>query len=397
MRRYTIYFGNGFLLLVLVFVFFYLKPKRDVALASLSQKDPASKHVATFTTENTSQSPAKDGNYETIHASNRVLKAELQTLKSRLSQNSDREATLRLLREFTQKAFLTNPDEAAATLLEFLRSGEDLATNLGFIVGESGLDEWPSVRAFLLDLLGKIDPEMASQYALDSVIPAKSSTVEYAISLQILWNHGGAEKSTPELTQAWIGLLHQPDWAAQPDASWMESLDFASRIPDAMPEFLKASTEWLSRPREASGKAETAEMVLERMMIRNPEETLSALMENSHWLSEGRGPAVRASLFARVDASDPEQALSLKNYLLHLKPEEKEADSFYQAFPCHNYGVAPGLSGQPDIPGAEEIQKMLHADLILLHAFENDPSVAMHRPWIGQAMDKIREVLGPKD
>jgi len=191
-------------------------------------------------------------------------------------------------------------------------------------------------------------------------------------------------------------LLKKADWSARPDPAWLESLDFASRIPEATPEFLKASTDWLGRPQEASGKAEAAEIVLERMMIRHPEETLNALLENTQWMNEGRGPAVRASLFARVDVIDPGQVLSLKSYLQSLQPGGKEADSFYEAFPCHNYGVAPGLSGQADIPGAGDIQNMLHADLVLLQGWKNDPSMVVHRLWFDQAIEKIREILGPK-
>jgi hypothetical protein len=190
-------------------------------------------------------------------------------------------------------------------------------------------------------------------------------------------------------------LLEKADWSARPDAAWLESLDFASRIPESTPQFLKASTEWLSRPKEASGKAEAAEMVLERMMIRHPGETLRALLENTQWMNEGRGPSVRASLFARADVADTGQALSLKTYLQHLQPNGEEAEFFYQAFPCHNYGVAPGLSGQPDIPGTGDIRNMLHADLVLLQAWKNDPSIVVHRPWIDQAIDKIRAILGP--
>ena len=396
MRKSAIYFAVGLLLLLLVLAVFHLWQKKESAPLSVDAKNQTSNHG----TVSLSKDSAKDlGNEEdkiVLHAPDPVLKAELQALKNRLVQKPDRETVLRLLREFTQKAFASNPDGGAAALMEFLRSGEDLSTSLGFVVGEAGLDEWPTLRAYLLDLLGKIDPEMASRYALERVIPAKSSTVEYAVSLQILWNDSGAEKPTPELTQAWIGLLEKPDWSARPDAAWLESLDFASRIPEATPEFLKASTEWLGRPNEASGKAEAAEIVLERMMIRHPGKTLRALLENTQWMSEGRGPSVRASLFARADVADSGQALSLKSYLQHLQPEGKEADSFYQAFPCHNYGVAPGLSGQADIPGAGDIQNMLHADLVLLQAWKNDPSMAMHRSWFDQAISKIRAILGPK-
>jgi hypothetical protein len=396
MKRSTIYLGVGLLLLFLVWAAFRQSQKQEAASRTLDPKNQTSKPGAVSLSNDPEKDLGKEEGKIVLHAPDPALKAELQTLKSRLAQKPDRETVLRLLREFMQKAFSANPDTPAAALLEFLRTGEDLSTSLGFVVGEAGLDEWPTLRAFLLDLLGKIDPEMASRYALQTVIPAKSSTVEYAVSLQILWNHGGAEKPTPELTQAWLGLLKKADWSARPDPAWLESLDFASRIPEATPEFLKASTDWLGRPKEAFGKAEAAEIVLERMMIRHPGETLSALLDNTQWMNEGRGPAVRASLFARADVTDSGQALSLKSYLQHLQPDGKEAGSFYEAFPCHNYGVAPGLSGQPDIPGAGDIQNMLRADLVLLQGWKNDPSMVVHRPWFDQAIEKIRGILGPK-
>ena len=396
MRKSGIYFGAGLLLLLLVWVVFRQSQKQEATTRPVDPKNQTSKHGTASLPKDSPRDFGKEEDKIVLHAPDPALKAELQALKSRLAQKPDRETVLRLLREFMRKAFSSDPDAAAAALLEFLRSGEDMLTSLGFVVGEAGLDEWPTLRAFLLDLLGKIDPEMASRYALETVIPAKSSTVEYAVSLQILWNHGGAEKPTPELTQAWLGLLKKADWSARPDPAWLESLDFASRIPEATPEFLEASTDWLGRPKEASGKAEAAEIVLERMMIRHPGETLSALLENSQSMNEGRGPAVRASLFARADVTDSGQVLSLKSYLQHLQPDGKEADSFYEAFPCHNYGVAPGLSGQPDIPGAGDIQNMLHADLVLLQGWKNDPSMVVHRPWFDQAIEKIRGILGPK-
>jgi len=330
-----------------------------------------------------------------IHPPDPALQAELNVLRQQLKQKPDREKGLRLLRDFMARMLAANPDRAAATLLQFLRSGEDEATGLEFAVGEAGLAEWPSLRAFLLDLLGKIDPELASRYALEAVIPAKTSTAEYAVSLQILWNHGGAEKPTPELTQAWLGLLQKPDWAARPDAAWVESLDFASRIPEATPQFLAAATPWLARPGEAAGKAEAAEMALERMMIRHPEETLAGLLQNPQWMDEGRGPAVRATVFARVDATDAEQVSSLKTYLQSLPADGKEAVAFYRAFPCHNYGVAPGLSGQPDLPGAVEIEERLRADLAMLEAWRSDPAMASHRAWVEEALKRVQATLGP--
>jgi len=285
-----------------------------------------------------------------------ALRAELENLRSRLAQKPDREEVRRILRAWADKILAGDPDRAAAALLEFLRSGQDEPTGLEFLVGEGGLEEWPSLRAFLLDLLGKVDPEEAARYARAKVIPAKNSTVEYAVSLRILWNHGGAQEASPELTQAWLGLLQKPDWSVRPGAAWMESLDFAGRLPAALPVFVGAATEWLAAPAASEGKAEAAQLALERSARNHPVETMGTLMQNPAWLSQGRGPGIRASLFARADLADTKQAEILDRYLSSLDPASPEATAFSKAFPYRKFSVSPGLSGFPDLQTPEEIR-----------------------------------------
>ena len=291
-----------------------------------------------------------------IHPPDPALQAELEKLEKFLAARPDREPLLRFLGDFTAKFLTADPDKASTTLLAFLRSGQDLPTGLDFVIGEGGLEEWPSLRAFLLDLLGKVDPEDAARYARAEVIPAKNSTVEYAVSLRILWNHGGAQEASPELTQAWLGLLQKPDWSVRPDAAWMESLDFAGRLPAALPAFVAAATDWLGNPAASGGKAESAQLALERSTRNHPVETLSTLLQNPAWLSQGRGPGIRASLFARVNLADSSQAEILNRYLLSLDPGSREAMAFAKAFPYRKFSVSPGLSGFPDLQTPKEIR-----------------------------------------
>jgi hypothetical protein len=355
MKRSAIYLGVGGLLFLLLWLVFHQSQKQEATPRSVGSKNQALKDGTASHLGDTTKDLGKEEDKIVLHAPDPVLKAELQALKSRLAQKLDRETVLRLLREFTQKAFSANPDAAAAALLEFLRAGEDLSTSLGFVVGEAGLDEWPTLRAFLLDLLGKIDPEMASRYALDTVIPAKSSTVEYAVSLQILWNHGGAEKPTPELTQAWLGLLKKADWSARPDPAWLESLDFASRIPEATPEFLKASTDWLADPENVVERVGAVDLALERMAVQQPVAIMEVLVRDPSLLSLGRGIYQRSQIFARASLNDSQQQKLLAAYLERLDPKSQEADLFFSAFPCHNFSVSPGLSGQPKVNSSREI------------------------------------------
>lgn len=385
------YFGAGLLFLLMVWVVFNQSQKQEGTARSVDAKNQTSNHgTASLPSDPPNDLEKKEGK-TVLHTPDPALKAELQTLKSRLAQKPDRETVLRLLREFTLKAFAANPDAAAAVLLEFLRSGEDLSTSLGFVVGEAGLDEWPTLRAFLLDLLGKIDPELASRYALDTVIPAKSSTVEYAVSLQILWNYGGAEKPTPELTQAWLGLLKKADWSTRPDPAWLESLDFASRIPEAMPEFLQASTEWLADPENVFERVGAVDLALERMAIQQPVGVMDALLRDPSLLSLGRGIYQRSQIFARASLNDSMQQKLLAAYLERLEPTSQEAELFFSAFPCHNFTVSPGLSGQPKVNSSREIIASDRGALQWWQSQSSAPWATKHQSEWAETLTKIRK------
>ena len=393
MRRGAIYFGAGLVLLLLVWVVLQESQKQEGTGRPVNAKNQTSNHGTASLPKYSSKDLGKEEDKIVLHVPDPALKVELQALKSRLRQKMDRETVLRLLREFMQKAFTSNPDAAAAVLLEFLQSGEDLSTSLGFVVGEAGLDEWPTLRAFLLDLLGKIDPEIASRYAMDTVIPAKSSTVEYAVSLQILWNHGGAEKPTEELTQAWLGFLKKADWSVRPDPAWLESLDFASRIPEATPEFLKASTDWLADPENVVERVGAVDLALERMAVQQPVEIMEALVRDPSLLSLGRGIYQRSQIFARASLNDSDQQKLLAAYLERLDPESQEADLFFSAFPCHNFSVSPGLSGQPKVNSSREI---IASDRAALQWWQNQRGTtwaSKHPSEWAKTRTKIRKII----
>ena len=393
MRRSAIYFGLGGLLLLLLWVVFHQLPKEETAPRSIGSKNQALKDGTALPSKDSTKDLGKEEDKVVLHAPDPVLKAELQTLKSRLAQKPDRETVLRLLREFMQKAFSSNPDAAAAALLEFLQSGEDEMTGLDFIVGEAGLDEWPTLRAFLLDLLGKIDLDAASQYALANIIPFKKSTPEYAVSLQILWNYGGAEEPSPDLTAAWLGLLQKADWAAKPDAAWLESLDFASRIPEAMPEFLKASTEWLADPENVVERVGAVDLSLERVAVQQPVVVMKALIADSSLLGKGRGVYQRSQIFARANLNDAGQQRLLVAYVKGLDPTSREAELFFDQFPCHNFSVGPGLSGQPQLQSSRDVIQSDRAALVWLESQSNSVWVQKQPDRWRNAVQKLRQMV----
>jgi len=392
MKRGAIYFGSGLLLLLLGLAVFHLWQKEKGTPQSVNPKNQALKDGTASLPNDPPKDLGKEEDNIVLHAPDPVLKAELQALKSRLAQKLDRETVLRLLREFTLKAFSANPDTAAAALLEFLQSGEDLSTSLGFVVGEAGLEEWPSLRAFLLDLLGKIDLDAAAQYALANIIPFKKSTPEYAVSLQILWNDGGAEEPSPELSAAWLGLLQKADWSARPDAAWLESLDFASRIPEATPEFLKASTDWLADPENVAERVGAVDLALERMAVQEPVAVMEALLRDPSLLSLGRGIYERSQIFARVSLNDSKQQKLLATYLERLDPASQEAELFFSAFPCHNFNVSPGLSGQPKVNSSREIIASDRGALQWWQTQSGAPWATRHQSEWAKTLTKIRKI-----
>jgi len=393
MRRGAIYFGAGLLLFLLGWVVLHESQKEEGTGRPVNAKNQTSNHGTASLPKDSSKDLGKEEDKIVLHAPDPALKAELLVLKSRLAQKPNRETILRLLREFAQKAFASNPDAAAAALLEFLRAGEDLSTNLGFVVGEAGLDEWPTLRAFLLDLLGKIDPEIASRYALETVIPAKSSTVEYAVSLQILWNHGGAEKPTPELTQAWLGLLKKADWSARPDPAWLESLDFASRIPAVTPEFLKASAQWLADPENVVERVGAVDLALERVAVRQPVVVMEALIADPSLLGKGRGVYQRSQIFARANLNDVGQQRLLVAYVNGLDPTSREAELFFDQFPCHNFSVGAGLSGQPQLQSSRDVIESDRAALSWLESQSNSVWGQKQPDRWRNAVQKLRQMV----
>ena len=327
------------------------------------------------------QEPGRDRAQEepVIHSPDPVLRAELQSLQASLAAQPGRQETLRILQEFSARWLAFQPEATASAVLEFLQTGQDLPTGLDFVVGEGGLEEWPSLRTFLLELLGKMNPEMANLYALETVIPEKKSAAEYAVALQILWNHGGAEKATSELASAWLGLLQQPDWAARTDAAWLESLDFATRIPEVAPVFLETATAWLAQGSAARFKIGALPLLCERMMLSQPRETLDLLVARPDLLGQGQGPSLRAEIFARTDPRDPGQTADLEQYLARLTPGGRETEKFFRSFPMRNYGLAPALSGIPDVPEAAVLREQTQAALAWCETAILNPRLASHR------------------
>src|SRR5690606_31047200 len=85
------------------------------------------------------------------------------------------------------------PEQAIAEIRDFLATGKDSALRSEFEIGEGGaLEGAPTLRVFLLDLLGQISrtggSDAGAQLARE-ILKTKSSADEWALSLRnIAWH-----------------------------------------------------------------------------------------------------------------------------------------------------------------------------------------------------------------
>jgi hypothetical protein len=173
----------------------------------------------------------------------------------------------------------------------------------------------------------------------------------------------------------------------------LESLDFAGRIPEGIPAFLESSTEWLADPEKVVERVGAVDLALERLTVREPVAVMEALVASPVLLGEGRGVYQRSRIFARADLRDADQQRLLAAYLTQLNPSSSEAKFFFAQFPCHNFSVAPGLSGQARLHSSRDI---IESDRAALAWFEAQGSSVWAKQqsnrW-SQAVEKMRKIV----
>ncbi|NBV97091.1 MAG: hypothetical protein EBT30_06020 [Verrucomicrobia bacterium] len=128
------------------------------------------------------------------------------------------------------------------------------------------------------------------------------------------------------------------------------------------------------------------DLALERMAVQQPVGIMEALVRDPSLLSLGRGIYQRSQIFARASLNDSEQQKLLATYLQGLDPGSREAELFFSAFPCHNFSVSPGLSGQPKVNSSREI---IASDREALQWWQSQSGT----PWAIQYQGEWRETL----
>ena len=130
----------------------------------------------------------------------------------------DAAASRQRLAELSQWLATLPPKEAAAAIRQFLDSKADAPTGQGFKIGANGaLSSAPTLRVFLLDQLGRLDPAAAADYA-KVILASKDSPDEWAVALRNLAWGDTSDDGRALLEQKTSEMLQYEPWQQNPSA-----------------------------------------------------------------------------------------------------------------------------------------------------------------------------------
>ena len=271
----------------------------------------------------------------------------------------------------------TPKQEALAQIKRFLDSKTDAPTGQGFKISGSGfLDEAPTLRAFLLDYLGQIDPAAAAEYAR-VILASPDSPDEWAVALRNLARGDNSPAGRALLEQKTGELLRNQAWQQSASVGYLESFDTAVYLgtTNLLPPLAD-----LVRNKENPATSHAAYLAMDRLTINNPVSMLSALEANPD-LMQGR-EQTRANYFARADVRDPLQKQVLESYLLDPRINVSERQQFAGLYPSANYMISHNLLTPTPTPD--------HASLIGRDA----ESLRVINEWLADSrFEKVRPQL----
>lgn len=309
---------------------------------------------------------------------------ELQTLPAN-QRPSRASEILRRLREALASGDLS---AAVAAIISFLNTGADAPSGLPFQVAEGGsLDSAPTLRAFLLDFLGTLDPIAAADYSRRYLAAPPSMPDETALAMRNLaWGSGLnlGEGDRALVQRNLLALLNNDAWRTNPSAGYLEGLDAAVFLADSN---LTSRLAQVVAGRDATSPA--ALLALDRIAQSGDPALLRAISDPASPL--GSQPAFRAELMARAEISDPAQREVVAAYLTDpaVTPDEKRI--FLETVPLRSQTEGPRLITEP--PPVSNLPELDRGAMEVLRTWQGDPAFKSVQPGISAAIQRIQEYL----
>lgn len=277
-------------------------------------------------------------------------------------------------------------NEISLAIRRLLDAKTDAPTGQGFKIGKGGfLAEAPTLRAWLLDQLGQIDPAAAAEYA-KMILSSKDSPDEWALALRNLALGDTSADAKKLLADKTGELLNFNDWQQNPSASYLEAFDTAVYLGGT--NFVPTLAGMVSL-QDNPALAHAAFLSLDRLVINDPAAMLTALLAQPE-LMQGR-EQTRADYFARADVGDPRQLDLLQNYLLQTGAAELQ--QFAGVFPNANFMISANLLTQSPSLEQAEIKRRDAASLKVVQQWLDDPRFAKVRPELEKIQVRLQEFV----
>lgn len=320
-----------------------------------------------------------------------ALLARFQSFRSRLLAAMPRDEVLAALADLKKQVHDLPPDVAAATLIALLKLGEDAPTGLAFVVGSEGvLEESPSYRVALLDLLGQTEPEAIVSYSR-SILSETKHPDEYAIALRNLaWlNH--EKELDREIVGAFTSLLDRVDWRTAPTTGYLEAFDVAVAIggPSMLAQLvsvLRLTTPEGKVSEPAVNRA--AFIALDRIMLREPDLVAGIYVADPSFMDFA--PNHRASLLSRLDPASPAQAQALRTFFQSTPADAPVLDYFARIFPNANYFDGNRLVTSWETPGSARISERDARVIAFVNTLIADPAYGKVAPVLQAVRTRIQ-------
>ena len=278
--------------------------------------------------------------------------------------------------------------EAARRIREFLDSGEDASTRLPFTLEADGtLKTAPSLRVFLLDLLGQLDPQSAAMVA-EELLKNPTSPDEWAVCLRNYalgsLNPAAADFLQEKLRAMWANEA----WRNDPSTGYLEAFDVVVFVGGTN---LFPALASLVSDRGSPALAHAAFMALDRIAINDTTATLSMLQSHPEFLAGHE--ATRASFFARADVRDLQQREVLEKYLLNPVLGPAELENFSGLFPNANFMVSFNLLSQTQTPSSDTLARRDRAALQTVESWLADSRFQRLQPQLQKIRTRLATFL----
>jgi len=314
------------------------------------------------------------------------LTARLQSLPSELSAASTPDRKAEALNKIGREIEAVTTDELVAALRAMLDRGVDADTGLAFKIGPGGnLTGSPTLRVWMLDLLGRLDPAAAADYAA-TIYARSSSADEWAIALRNDWRVAASQGKIEGPRTRVLELLHNEAWAREPSPGFLEAFDLciASLAWEALPQF----EAWLA-PGQPKALRNGAWIALDRLAMEGPTDFLPALATHDNWLSTQ--PAMRAGLMARANVAAPVERAAVESYLRRSDLAAAEGRRFFELLPNVSATVSYNLVTTARTPTPQFAALMDRATLSAVREWRGDPRFARWSTDLTAAEERLRE------